>query len=479
MIRLADVLAGTGGALRLPPAGGTIDAPALDGLAFARVGIDSRTTGPGDLFVAVRGAVHDGHRFVPAAAARGASAALIEAGRADEFFARGVAVPLVEVPDTLVGLTALATYWRRQFTRGLHIVGVTGSVGKSSTKELAAAVVGAHRQVLKSPKSYNNEFGLPLSVLMIDEAIEVAILEMGTYGPGELTELADIARPTVAVVTNVGHSHLERMGTQEGIAAAKGELVAALPADGCAVLNGDDPFVGPMAHLTAARSITFGLGEGCDLRATDLLSEGLQGLSFTLHHGGAARRLARLPLLGRHSAYTALAAVGVGLAVGLTFDEAVAGLDALHERHVPVRLVLLPGPRGSTILDDSYNSSPASTRAALDILGELPAKRRLAVLGDMLELGAYEEEAHRQVGRWVAAVADGLVTIGSRARLIAEEAAAAGLAAARIQRLDAKAEALPLLRDELREGDLALVKGSRGLALEDLVAALVTPREPA
>jgi UDP-N-acetylmuramoyl-tripeptide--D-alanyl-D-alanine ligase len=456
MIAIGDVLAATGGRLAgaAPPPG------------FRAVGIDSRTVGAGDLFVAVRGEVHDGHRFVPDAFARGAAGALVATGRAAEFAHLGRA--LIEVADPLAALAALAARWRARFDR-LAVVGITGSVGKSSTKELAAAIVGARRRVLKSPKSYNNEYGLPLSVLRLTPETEVAIFEMGTYGPGELTALAAIARPTVACVTNVGHSHLERMGSQAGIAAAKGELVAALPPDGVAVLNGDDPFVRPMAALTPARALYYGLGPDCDLRATDVRSEGLAGLTFALHHAGATVALERLPLLGAHSVYTALAALGIALAVGLTLDEAVAGLRA---GHAPVRLVLTPGPGGSQLLDDSYNSSPVSSLAALGVLAELPARRRLAVLGDMLELGAYEEEGHREVGRRVAEVVDELVTIGPRAQIIADEAARRGLPAARIHPLDDKAAALALLRADLREGDLALIKGSRGLALEDLVAAL-------
>jgi UDP-N-acetylmuramoyl-tripeptide--D-alanyl-D-alanine ligase len=325
--------------------------------------------------------------------------------------------------------------------------------------------------VLKSPKSYNNEFGLPLSVLMIDGATDVAVLEMGTFGPGELTELAEIARPTVAVVTNVGYSHLERMGSQDGIARAKGELVAALPGDGVAVLNGDDPRVRAMAGLTSARILLYGYGDDCDLRASDVEDHGLDGLSFTLHWDGEAQsaRLHRAPLLGAHSVYTALAAAGTALAVGMSFDEVT---QALLMSHPAVRLLVVPGPNGSTIIDDSYNAAPASVLAALDILPRTPAERRLAVLGDMLELGEYEDEAHRIVGRRVAEVADALLTIGPRARIIADEAVRSGVTADRIATFDRKDEVVAALSSDLRAGDAVLIKGSRGLALEDVVAAL-------
>lgn len=456
-ITLQDVLAGTGGALR----------GAAGPAAFRGVGIDSRTIGAGELFVAVRGEVHDGHRFLRDAVARGAVGAIVERGRAAEFDDRGSPVVLVEVDDTLRALGNLAAYWRGKFT--LPVVGITGSVGKSSTKELAAAILGTRLRVLKSPKSYNNEFGLPLSVLMIRPETDVAILEMGTFGPGELAALSAIARQTIAVVTNVGHSHLERMGSQAGIARAKGELVAALPPGGVAVLNGDDPLVRGMAALTAARVITYGLGEHCDLRATDIVDHGLAGVTFTLRYAGESRTLERAPLLGVHSVYTALAAAGTGIAVGLDFDAIARGL---RDPHTPIRLVIAPGPRGSRIIDDSYNSSPASTLAALAILAGVPAARRLAVLGDMLELGSYEEEGHRTVGRRAAEVADVLLTIGPRARLIADEAVRAGMAERAVYRFDRKGDVTAWLRRELTGGDVALIKGSRGLALEEVVAAL-------
>ena len=457
MSEIDDLLAGTGG---------TLFAPGARASLFAQVRIDSRAVAPGDLFVAVRGEVHDGHRFIPAAAAAGARGALVARGRAAEF----AALPdfaLIEVDDTLAALGALAAYWRERFP--IPTIGITGSIGKSSTKELTAGLLGTRLRVLKSPKSYNNEFGLPLSVLMIGPETDVAVLEMGTFGPGELTSLAAIARPSIAIVTNVGHTHLERMGSQDGIARAKGELVAALPSDGTAILNGDDPRVAAMAALTTARALTYGYGEGCDLRASDLVDHGLAGLSFALHWRGERRAIERAPLLGAHSVYTALAAAAAALTLGLTLDEVVAGLGVSHEA---TRLLIVPGLNGSTIIDDSYNAAPASALAALGILAQTPAQRRLAVLGDMLELGEYEDEGHRIVGREVARVADHLLTIGPRARIIADEATARGLPMGQIDQFERKEEVVMALRAELRAGDAVLIKGSRGLALEDVVAAL-------
>jgi UDP-N-acetylmuramoyl-tripeptide--D-alanyl-D-alanine ligase len=327
--------------------------------------------------------------------------------------------------------------------------------------------------VLKSPKSYNNEYGLPLSVLLITPDTEVAVLEMGTYGPGELTALSKIARQTIAAVTNVGYTHLERMGTRDVIAQAKGELVAALPSNGVAVLNGDDPRVRPMAELTQARRIVYGQGDACALRATDVADHGPAGLSFTLTWQGEARRLDRIPLRGAHSVYTALTAAGIALAVGLPFADVVEGL---RREYAPVRLVVVPGRNGATIIDDSYNAAPESALAALAILAATPSRRRLAILGDMLELGAYEEEGHRIVGRRAAELVDELLTIGPRARFIADEARRSGLPAKAIASFDRKDDVVAALAPHLGEGDTVLIKGSRGLALEDVVAAL---REPA
>lgn len=470
MIELADVLVGTGGRSY-----GTVPAA----VSFAQVRIDSRAIEPGDLFVAVRGEVQDGHRFVPDAFARGARGAIVARGRAAEFAAlapsagpsgstRLTTPPvLIEVEETLGALGALAAHWRTKFP--IPVIGITGSIGKSSTKELVAGVLATRCRVLKSPKSYNNEYGLPLSVLLIGPETDVAVLEMGTFGPGELTDLARIARPSIAVVTNVGHTHLERMGSQDGIARAKGELVAALPPDGTAILNGDDPRVRAMAALTIAQIITYGYGDDCDLRASDVSDHGLAGLSFSLTWRGETVRLDRAPLLGIHSVYTALAATAIALTVGLTLAESAAGL---RQAHAATRLVLTPAINGAMIIDDSYNSAPASALAAFGILAQTPAQRRWAVLGDMLELGSYEIAGHQLVGQEAARVVDMLLTIGPRARLIAAAAQASGLAARQIRQFDRKDEITQILREELREGDAVLIKGSRGLALEDVVAAL-------
>jgi UDP-N-acetylmuramoyl-tripeptide--D-alanyl-D-alanine ligase len=429
--------------------------------------------------VALPGEKKDGHEFVAQAFAQGAIAALVhrpvEAGdvaviRADESSPAEIAqLPVaIQVEETLRGLQRLAAFWREKFTA--RVIGVTGSVGKSTTKELIAAVLSTRLKTLKNAGNLNNEIGLPLTLLKLDDSYERVVLEMGMYDVGEIALLCDIARPQVGVVTNVGPTHLERLGTIERIVQAKTELVQALPLDGVAILNADDPLVAPMAGQTRARILTYGLTPTADLSAEEVTSAGLEGIRFAFRYQGE-RIEARLPLLGRHNVYTALRAAAVGLVEGLSWTEIVAGLEVLPSA-AQLRLTPVPGPNGSTLLDDTYNASPASTLAALNLLAELEGGRKIALLGDMLELGSYEEEGHRQVGRRAAGVVDALIVIGSRAGWIAAEARRCGLEPARILAVETHQAAVAHLAEFLRPGDWVLLKGSRSLRLDEVVAAL-------
>ncbi len=448
--------------------------------------IDSRLVVPGNLFVALRGERADGHAFVPEAVERGAAAIIaeeraLEHGLALTVLRPGAPLPsphdlappvVFVVPDSLAGLQKAAAHWRRQF--GPRVIGVTGSLGKTVTKELAAAVLRQHFVTLWSEGNYNNEIGLPLTLLKLEAQHQRVVLEMGMYDLGEIALLADIALPSVGVVTNVGPIHLERLGSLDRIAQAKAELPQALPPaaqGGVAVLNTDDARVRAMASQTLAQVLTYGLAENADLRATDVESAGWEGIRLRFHHAGQTL-LARLPLLGRHSVHTALAAAAVGLVEGLAWEEI---LEGLQDRKARVRLVTVEGPGGSVLLDDTYNSSPASCLAALNLLAELPG-RRIAVLGDMLELGYDEETAHTLVGHRAREVAQILVTVGRRGRLIGEAAESAGLPPDRIYRLAGNAEAIGLLRPLIQAGDIILVKGSRGMYMEEIVAALSRPQ---
>lgn len=455
----------------------------LRGVAFGEAVIDSRLATPDSLFVALRGERVDGHHFLADATTRGARAAIVQremigtltfegpftlvdpASGAGLENARADTVLLIVVDDPLGSLHRLAAYRRSQYAP--IVVGITGSVGKTTTKEATAAVLTRRYRTLKNPRSYNSESTLPIVLLQLDNQYEVAVLEMGMYLPGDIAFLAQLARPSIGIVTNVGASHLERVGSIEAIAAAKSELIQALPADGHAILNIDDPLVARMAEQTRATPFLFGLDPAADLWADDIESRGLEGISFRAHHAGESVTL-KLPLIGRHSVHTALAAASAGLLLGLGWD---AIIDGLRDSSAQLRLLAVPGYNGSTLIDDTYNASPTSSFAALNLLSELSG-RHVAVLGDMLELGQIEEEAHRLVGARAAEVVQVLITMGDRARWIADEAQRAGLLPAAINSVTNTAEAASLLRTLIMPGDTILIKGSRGMAMEAIVAEL-------
>lgn len=446
---------------------------------LSEVVIDSRQATPGSLFVAFPGEHTDGHHYVAHAFSRGAVAAMVQRPvdveatvldlRSPGAVPAEIVLPVCLLVDScMVALQEAAAAWRRRFN--VRVVGITGSVGKTTTKEITAQVLRRRYRTLKSLGNLNNEIGVPLSVLRLRDEHQVLVQEMGMYALGEIARLCEIAQPQVGVVTNVGPVHLERLGTMEHIAQAKAELVAALPPDGVAVLNADDPLVAAMASQTRARVFTYGLTPEADLWADEIVSEGMEGIRFRFHYGHEVLHL-KVPLLGRHSVHTALRAAAVGLIEGLSWEEIVAGL---LDTGAQLRLVVVPGVRGATLLDDTYNASPASTLAALNLLADLDVNggRRIAVLGDMLELGSYEEKGHRLVGARAADVVDYLVTVGQRARWIADEAISAGLPASRVIALGTAQAAIERLRALIGPGDFVLVKGSRAVQMEQIVSAL-------
>ncbi|MEI7644031.1 MAG: UDP-N-acetylmuramoyl-tripeptide--D-alanyl-D-alanine ligase [Chloroflexales bacterium] len=457
-------------------------------LDFGDAVTDSREVEPGTLFIALDGERTNGHVFLADVIARGAAGALVSR---TEVEARSAALAqsarpwamidpatgaglanaapgtclLIAVDDPLMAMQRLAVYHHRQLTP--TVVGITGSVGKTSTKDVVAAVLSRRFRTLKSKRSFNSEATLPTSLLSLTPDHEVAVLEMGMWAPGEIRFLASLARPQIGVVTNVGPSHMERLKTIEGIARAKGELPESLPDNGWAVLNADDVRVAAMAGYTNAHVFTFGLTPTATLWADHVVSYGLDGISLRVHYGDICLDL-RLPMIGRHSVYVILAAISVGLILGMGWDDIIAGL---HDPAAQPRLQVLPGAAGSTLIDDSYNAAPISALAALDLLADT-AGRRVAILGDMLELGMAEEEGHRQVGQRAAEVAQLLITIGRRARWIAEAAQMAGMPADQVMTFDTSAEAASATRPLLQPGDHVLVKASRGMELEHVVAAL-------
>lgn len=424
------------------------------------VSTDSRTLRRGEAFLALRGEKYDGHDFTGQALAAGASALIVEE-KMD--FPPGVAV--IRVASTLLALGKLAAYHRQRFS--VQVIGVTGSNGKTTTKEMIGALLEEKYKVLKSAMNYNNEVGLPLTLLKMKPPTEVVVLEMGMRGEGEIAYLAGLARPTVGVVTNVGVSHMELLGSREAIARAKGELIASLNREGLAVLNADDPYVRAMQGLFPGRSVFYGFEEEAepDLRAVAVRPAG----------GGQEVEVAGkwgpftffLPLPGRHNVANALAAAATALSFGLSPGQVAAGFKKLPP--VDKRLRILE-TRGITVIDDTYNADPDSVQKALEVLGKMKG-RKIAVLGDMLELGEISGQAHRETGNMVADYGcTALFAYGPRSEETVAAAAEAGVFS---RHYADKKRLIRDLKNYLAPGDHVLVKGSRGMKMEEIVEELL------
>jgi len=429
------------------------------------VAIDSRSLGVGEAYFAIRGHRLDGHAFLAEAASRGAACLVVHSLHDDT----PGSVPLVLVEDTTRSLGRLAAYHRARFA--VPVVAVTGSNGKTTTKELVAAVLATRFNVLKPAGSFNNQWGLPLTLLRLAPEHQALVLELGTNRPGEIAYLAELARPTIGVVTTVAAVHTEFLGSLDGVRVEKASLVRAIPPEGWVALNADDPRVAGMARDAKGRVITYGHALNAQVRAAGDVVEDAAGVTFALEVAGA-RRDVTLRLAGRHNVTNALAAAAVGSALGFTLDEITHGLAAAR----PVAGRCVWRVAGDVrILDDTYNANPVSLRAALETAaaGRAGAGGRLVVvLGDMLELGAITDDAHREAGRAiVASGADELVGVGRQALLAVEAARAAGLAAA--HHATTFEDTVAHLLKRLAPGDTLLVKGSRGMRLERVVDALV------
>ena len=449
----------------LPAVGGRLQA-ATSATAFSGASVDSRSVEPGNLFVALRGERADGHAHVAEAVRAGATAVLID--RPVEL-PGGLDAARVIVTDPLAGLQDLAAWWRSR--HDVRVVGITGSTGKTIAKEMVADVLSRTLRTLRNAGNLNSESGLPMTLLRLEETHEAAVLEMSMYTVGEIARLAEIARPEVGVILAVHPTHLERAGSLERIEQAKGELAEALPAAGLAVLNADDERVARMAARTVATVRTFGLGQGADVRADEIRSHGLEGTTFLLRTPWGSRRM-RSATPGRHLVPHALAAAAVAEWMGVPMEEVAAALEA--GSRAAHRMERRDGHGGATLVDDTYNASPVSMRGALEFLAEteVPAGgRRIAVLGDMLELGPDEEELHRDIGRAAAAAADVTVTVGERGAWIAEAARSAG---ARVLEAMDEEQAAEIITRELAPGpsDLVLLKASRGIGLDRAVDRL-------
>jgi len=443
----------------------------LDALArLAGVSIDSRTVARGELFIAIHGPRHDGHNYVAAALDAGALAAVVAQDRVAGF-ADPVRSKLFVVRDTLTALQGLAQAVRTRW--GRHLAAVTGSAGKTTTKEILAALLGSRHRVLKSEGNLNNEYGLPLQLLRLDDSDEVAVVELGMSHTGELRRLAEIARPDVGVVTRVAPVHLEFFASVDEIALAKRELIEGLTGrDSVAVLNADDPRVARFAEVAPGRVVTFGFSRDADFRAEKIDDRGAEGSEFDFI-GPAGRVRLILPLAGRHNISNALAALAAASVWGVGGAEAKEVFP--HLEPAGMRGRVLHYDAGFSVINDCYNSNPVALAAMTEILIHTPASgRRILAAGEMLELGASSSELHRGAGREAAASGNisWIIGVQGAGESFVRGAIEAGHPAARAKFIGSSAEAAAFVADILAPGDLLLVKGSRGVKMERIVEAL-------
>jgi UDP-N-acetylmuramoyl-tripeptide--D-alanyl-D-alanine ligase len=417
--------------------------------------IDSRTVGPEQLFFAVKGERLDGHDFVEQALEKGATSAVV---RKDQLGRYSGKTKLLAVEDTLVALQILATAVRKLW--GKPLIAVTGSAGKTTTKEAIAHVLKSRFRVMKSEGNFNNHFGLPLMLLKLEPEHDLAVIEMGMSHAGEIRQLAKIAQPDIGVVTNVAAVHLEFFDSLAGIARAKYELVESLPASGTAVLNADDEYVSQFGRDFKGKVLLYGTRENASIRAERIQSKGAEGTEFDVVVGNA-RQHAVVPLVGEHNVLNALAAVAVGLESGLKPSQAVSALATLAPAEKRGQVLHMGN---ITVINDCYNSNPKALEAMVDALASMPAKRRVVVAGEMLELGPAGEEMHRSAGQHIAEKKiDVLLGVRGLAEAMVDAAKQSGT---RASFLSSPEQAGEWLARETRDGDVVLLKASRGVKLE-------------
>ncbi|MGC1453667.1 MAG: UDP-N-acetylmuramoyl-tripeptide--D-alanyl-D-alanine ligase [Nitrospirota bacterium] len=431
------------------------------------VSIDSRTIREGELFVAIKGDRFDGHDFVPEVIKRGAWGALVERTvLEDKFSVLGGLKNILPVEDTLTALQEMAYSHRRTFA--VPVVGITGSNGKTTTKEMLAGILQQLGPVLKNEGNLNNHIGVPLTLLRLNAGHKAAVVEMGMSALGEIDTLARFIGPDVGVITNIGPAHLEFLKSMDLVAQAKGELFNHLKSDGMAVLNADDRFFDTLKKKFGGRVLSFGIEEKADVCATDIRQE-QNFTDFTIRSDGSTVNV-RLRAVGKHNVYNALAAAAAALAVGMSIDAVKYGLDDFMPAALRSELRQV---QGRTVLVDCYNANPASMDAALATLGSLRSGgRAIAVLGDMLELGKVSVEAHRTIGATAARLGvDLVITLGPLAKHVGEGAIDAGMSKDRVLEAASQIEAAVLLKKLSRPGDAVLIKGSRGMKMEKILEA--------
>ncbi|MGI6295898.1 MAG: UDP-N-acetylmuramoyl-tripeptide--D-alanyl-D-alanine ligase [Armatimonadota bacterium] len=426
------------------------------------ISTDTRTIADGDLFVALTGENSDGHKFLADALAKGAVGVMVSRKVEAQCLT-------VRVPDTLLALGDLAAHYRSKFYPVM--IGVTGSVGKTTTKEMIAAVAAARGPVLKNEGNFNNEIGLPLTLFNLTPRHKTAVVELAMRGVGQIDYLAKIAQPSIGVITNIHMSHIELLGSLDAIADAKGELLDHLPSDGTAILNADDRYFEYLRRRANCRIITFGEGTNAQVRAHSSVidSGGCCSFKVTTENGDFD---VYIPVPGEHNIKDALAAVAVGEVLGIDHQSIQSALT--NFKAPEKRSKIVPSRKGCVVIDDTYNASPASVKSALKTLSMMEGGRKIAILGDMLELGDYASEAHLEIGRTAQRCGvDLLVVVGEYARLIARGAIDEGMPIGAINEFTDSPEAAAEVAGMVREGDVVLVKGSRALKMERIVEDLI------
>jgi UDP-N-acetylmuramoyl-tripeptide--D-alanyl-D-alanine ligase len=423
---------------------------------FTGISTDTRTVKQGDLFIPLVGENFDGHDFIDKAIQNGAAGIV--------FSRKEMCIPehitAIAVTDTLLALQNLARFHRQRFT--IPIVAITGSNGKTTTKDMAAAVLSNQFQVLKTNANYNNEIGLPLTLLQLTKQHEVAVVEMGMRGRGQISQLANIALPTIGIITNVGETHLELLGSIENIAAAKAELLDVIPENGLSILNGDNVHVREMSKQAKSRILLFGLEQG-DIKAENIQMKA-QSMNFVCRFANNQFSV-EIPTTGRHNVYNGLAAIVLGMELGMTPESICAGLKNFNASPMRLHIEKLGD---YLIVNDAYNASPMSMSAAIETLVEVAQDRKVAVLGDMLELGSIAVAAHEKIGEQLAKNhVDIVITVGELAANIAKKASLYGID--KVVACSNHEEAQEALHKLLEPGDTILIKGSRGMKMESII----------
>ncbi len=431
---------------------------------FTGVTTDSRKVAENNLFIPLVGEKFDGHDYIEQCFNTGAAVCLTQKPipQVDN-------VTAILVDDTGKALRDLATWHRNKYN--IPVIGITGSVGKTSTKDMISCVLAKQYEVLKTQGNFNNEIGLPLTLLNLNDSHEVAVIEMGMSGFGEISRLTNIAQPQIAVITNIGVSHIEKLGSQQGILKAKLEILEGLKPGGLVVLNGDDPLLRELKGKLNLKTVYYGLNSGIDYNAQDYESLGEAGTQFNIKLGSKTYKVA-IPVPGIHNVYNALAAIAVGIEMNIPMNVIVDGIAEYSPGNMRQNIITYNGMK---IINDAYNASPQSMQAAINVLEELCSKTRgIAVLGDMLEMGTMSEELHYSVGSFIKdKKIDYLITVGKDSKNITQAVADSGNQTIKLQHFDNNNEALKYILSVISQGDFILIKGSRGMKMEQIADGII------